>query len=136
MSHEKNQVIKFYERIWNANDQSAIPEVLNENFTFRGSLGVTKTGRGEFAEYVAMVHEALGDYHCITEELVVESPKVFAKMTFTGIHKNPFMGFAPTGKKVIWSGAALFTFSAGKVSDLWVLGDLKSLESQLIGNET
>jgi hypothetical protein len=45
-----------------------------------------KKGHAGFAEYVDMVHQALGEYKCIIEELVAEHNKVFAKMNFTGIH--------------------------------------------------
>ncbi len=136
MSQEKNQVIRFYEQIWNAHDKSVIPEVLDEHFTFRGSLGVTKKGHDGFAEYVDMIHQALDQYKCIIEDLVIESPKVFAKLTFQGIHKSVFMGYEPTGKQVSWAGAALFNFKNGKILDLWILGDLKSLERQLAKNGT
>jgi predicted ester cyclase len=47
-----------------------------------------------------MVQKALGDYRCVIEELVAEKSKVFAKMTFTGIHRGEFMGFAPKQKGV------------------------------------
>jgi len=136
MSYEKDQVIIFYERIWNQNDRSAIAEILNPDFTFRGSLGLAKSGHQGFIEYVEMIHDALGNYQCIIEELVTEPSKVFAKMTFKGIHQGTFMGYAATGKEVRWSGAALFTFENGKISDLWVLGDIKALEHQLHENET
>ncbi|MFQ5759739.1 MAG: ester cyclase [Acidiferrobacterales bacterium] len=81
-----------------------------------------------------MVHKALGDYRCIIEELVAESDRVFAKMKFTGIHQGEFLGYSPTQQRVSWSGCALFTFRGDKVADLWVLGDLKSLEKQLADN--
>ena len=64
-------------------------------------------------------------------ELVAEGEKVFAKMTFGGIHQNEFMGYMPSGKRVSWSGCALFTFHGDLISDVWVLGDLKNLENQL-----
>ena len=136
MSYETDQVRKFYEVIWNQHNRDAIPEVLHENVKFRGSLGQDKRGHSGFAEYLDMVHEALGEYQCTVDELVSEPGRVFAKMKFTGIHKGEFMGYLPTSKRVTWSGAALFTFAEGKVTDLWVLGDLKSLESQLETNET
>ena len=82
-----------------------------------------------------MVHKALGDYKCIIETLVAEDDKVFARMTFTGIHRNDFMGYAPTQQRVTWNGAALFSFSDGLIADVWVLGDLKTLEMQLIENQ-
>ncbi len=129
----KDLVRKFYEVIWENHDQDAIPTVLHEDFTFRGSLGQEKRGHDGFAEYVDMVHKALGNYKCIIEELVAESNKVFAKMTFTGIHRDEFMGFNPTQKRVSWNGCALFTFECELIKDIWVLGDLKNLEEQLKG---
>ncbi|PKB64233.1 MAG: hypothetical protein BZY80_03430 [SAR202 cluster bacterium Io17-Chloro-G2] len=132
----KEQVRRFYEKLWNAHDKDAMPSVLHENFTFRGSLGQEKRGRAGFAEYVDMVHKALGDYRCIIEELVSEGEKVFAKMTFTGIHQDELMGYSPTKHQVSWNGCALFSFNGERIADVWVLGDLKDLEEQLKANET
>ena len=131
----KDQVRKFYEVLWDAHDKDAIPTLLHEHFTFRGSLGQEKRGHDGFAEYVDMVHKALGNYKCEIEELVAEANKVFAKMTFTGIHQNEFMGFNPSQKRVSWSGCALFTFEGELIKDVWVLGDLKNLEAQLKRNQ-
>lgn len=131
----KEQVQKFYEVIWNTHDRAAIPSVLHENFTFRGSLGLEKRGYSGFAEYLDMVHKALGDYRCIIEELVSEGNKVFAKMTFTGFHRDEFIGYSPTQKIVSWNGCALFTFKGERIADVWVLGDLKNLEEQLKRDE-
>lgn len=130
----KEQVKKFYEVLWDAHDKDAIPSVLHGDFTFRGSLGQKKRGHRGFAEYVDMVHGALGNYRCIIDELVEEGDKVFAKMTFTGLHQGEFMGFAPTQKQVSWKGCALFTFEGDRVADVWVLGDLKNVEGQLMRN--
>ena len=132
----KMQVRRFYEVLWDAHDRDAIPSVLHKDFSFRGSLGQEKRGHDGFAEYVDMVHKALGEYKCIIEELVSESDKVFAKMMFTGIHQDDFMGFAPTQKRVSWNGCALFTFDGELIKDVWVLGDLKSLEEQLDRNRS
>jgi predicted ester cyclase len=51
-----------------------------------------------------MVHKTLANYRCIIEKLVEEGDKIFAKMTFTGIHKNDFMGYSPSQKHVNWKG--------------------------------
>ncbi len=131
MSPEIEQVQRFYEVIWNQHDKSAIPSVLHEAFIFRGSLGDEKQGYDGFSEYLDMIHDALKDYKCIINEIVSEPSKAFAKMEFTGIHKGELMGVPGTGKRLSWSGAALFHFKEEKISWLWVLGDLKSLEMQL-----
>lgn len=127
LSSHKSVVHKFYADIWNKHDKSAIPLLLMPDFTFRGSLGPSKTGHSEFAEYVDFVHQALGEYQCDILDLVEEGKQCFARMRFSGVHRGDFFGFRPTGKKVEWAGAALFTFSDGLVSDLWVLGDVHGL---------
>ena len=130
----KEQVRRFYKVLWDAHDRDAIPSVLHDDFNFRGSLGDEKRGHNGFTEYVDKIHSALGNYRCVIEVLVEERNKVFAKMSFGGVHRGRFMGYAPSGKRLNWSGCALFTFRGEKVSDLWVLGDLKGLEDQLKRN--
>jgi len=40
----KDIVRQFYERIWNKHDLSYLPTLLQENFSFRGSLGKESIG--------------------------------------------------------------------------------------------
>lgn len=126
-SHIRAVVESFYADIWNRRDKSKIPVLLCDNFTFRGSLGQAKVGHEGFGSYVDFVHVALSDYRCDILDLVVEGSKAFARMRFSGIHRGEFFGYQPTGKAVEWQGAALFSFSGEKVSDLWVLGDVHGL---------
>ncbi len=130
----KTQVERFYQEIWDRHDFTHINEILHEDFSFRGSLGPSMHGQIAFRQYVDRVHQSLQDYRCIIEVLVEEGDRVFARMLFRGIHRDSFLGFAPTGKPVSWAGSALFTFDLNRVRDLWVLGDLKALESQLRAN--
>lgn len=134
MNALRTQVERFYDVLWNAHDRDAIPGVLHEDVTFRGSLGQSRRGHAGFADYVDGVHAALGDYRCTIVDLVVEPPRAFARMRFEGLHRAPFMGFAPTGLPVAWEGAALFTFAGDRIADVWVLGDLKGLERRLHDN--
>lgn len=127
----KSLVKGFYQRLWDAREMTAMADLLAPDFTFRGSLGDEKRGHQGFAEYVEVVHTALAEYRCHIDQLVAEDNKVFAKMSFTGLHQNTFLGFAPTGSRVTWSGCALFTIADGLIVDVWVLGDLKNLQDQL-----
>ena len=131
---QKDQVRKFYNVIWDEYDKNEIPSVLHEDLTFRGSLGLEKRGHEGFIEYLDFVHKALGGYASIIEDLIEEDNKVVAKMTFTGVHQNDFMGYPPTDNRVSWKGCALFTFKGDLIADVWVLGDLKGLEDELKRN--
>lgn len=121
----------FYERIWNAGDTGAAEDLLAEDFAFRGSLGPEMRGREAFCDYVRMVRTALDRYRCEVLDCVTEGEQVFAKMRFSGIHVGQFRGYAPTGRPVQWLGAALFRVRGPLISELWVLGDLLSLEADL-----
>jgi predicted ester cyclase len=124
-------VAAFYDRIWNRLDKAAIVELIHPDFTFRGSLGPTMTGHVAFVDYVDTVTGALAGYRCTIRDLVCEGDRAFARMQFEGIHQGPFMGFPPTGKRVEWAGAALFTLRDDKIADLWVLGDVAGLRGLL-----
>jgi steroid delta-isomerase-like uncharacterized protein len=134
MSNYRPIIRAFYEEIWNKHDKSKIAELLHADFAFRGSLGHVRQGHAGFAAYVDFVHAALGDYRCEIQEVIAEGHKVCARMLFSGIHRAEFLGYPPTFKRVEWVGAAVFTFEGGKVSDLWVLGDVHGLLQQLASN--
>ena len=124
----------FYARIWDAGDLAAASDLLSEGFCFRGSLGREMHGRDAFLEYVRSVRGALAAYRCEILDCVAEGNKAFAKMRFAGVHVAPFRGHQPTGKPVHWLGAALFHFDAGRIAELWVLGDLAGLDAVLQEN--
>ena len=127
-------VEEFYARIWNTGDLSAASDLLSEDFRFRGSLGNETRGPEAFKDYVRSVHTALGSFRCEILECVAEGNQAFAKMRFSGVHVGRFRGYLPTGKPVTWLGAALFRFERETIVELWVLGDVASLDAMLMNN--
>ena len=127
-------VAAFYGRIWNRGDLDAVPDLISERFCFRGSLGKEMTGHDAFKDYVLSVRGPLSAYHCEILDCVTEVNKAAAKMRFSGIHSGgAFRGYPPTGKEVEWLGAAFFVLGS-KIEELWVLGDLRSLDARLKAN--
>ena len=124
-------VSRFYDEVWNRPDPSVIPQLFHPDCVLRLSLGVDRRGHAGMADYVREVTAALSDYRCDIETLVVEGERAFARMRFTGRHTGPFLGFAPTGAEIAWSGAALFDTDDGRIRSLWVLGDLAGLTALL-----
>ena len=135
MTPQSEIVRLFYEEMWNRADKTRIPEIFRTDFTFRGSLGPVLVGHDQFAGYVDDVVRALPDFRCDILETTEQDDRVVAKMRFSGTHRGPLLGFAPTGKPVAWDGSAHFTFRDGLVSDLWVLGDVHGLIQRLAANE-
>lgn len=77
------------------------------------------------------VRRALADYRCEIEECVAEGERAFAKLTFSGRHAGVLRGRLPTGRRVAWPAAALFTMRNERIARLWVLGDLTALDAAL-----
>lgn len=121
----------FYDKFWNEIDLAIADEILHKDVTFRGSLGVGVVGRKAVCEYVLKVTEALSGYRCDIESLLVEGNRAVAKVVFSGLHAGEFLGYAPTGRRVQWLGAAFFTEDDNQLRDIWVLGDLENLKAQL-----
>lgn len=124
-------VESFYFDVWNRGDEEAARRILSSDLEFRGSTGSTRRGIDPFIGYVRLIRGALSGYRCVIEDVVVEPPKLFARMLFSGTHTGPFFGVPPTGKVVSWAGAALFTVAGSRICSVWVLGDVDALKQQL-----
>lgn len=131
MSDSRTLVERFYGDIWNRRDHAAANALLAADFRFRGSLGSETVGVPAFLAYVDSVHAALAGYRCIIEELIADDDRASARMTFAGRHRAPLFGVAATDREVRWAGAAFFTIVEGRITSLWVLGDIEGLKRQL-----
>ncbi len=126
-------VQRFYEELWNERNLEVAAEILHPEVSFRGSLGPSLQGASEVCGYVTMVTTALAGYRCDVEQLVVEDEAAAARVRFSGRHVGPFLGREPTGRRVEWIGTAFFAANEDRLRDVWVLGDLVSLSTQLDG---
>ncbi len=122
---------RFYNDMWNRFDKSVFGDILDPRIHFRGSLGQTKVGFDEFGEYVDYIQAFASDFHNEVLSTITERNRTFARLSYTGTHQGEVFGLAPTGKRFEYSGAAVFTFSNGLISDIWVLGDVYGLTKQL-----
>lgn len=124
-------VRRFYGEMWNRFDHAMIPELLDVDFAFRGSLGTETRGHAEFAGYMDAIRAAFPDFCNEIVEMVSEGDRVFARLRYTGTHRGEILGIAATGKRIEYAGAALFTIRGGKIASAWVLGDVYGLLRQL-----
>jgi steroid delta-isomerase-like uncharacterized protein len=122
---------RFYREMWNRFDKSLIPILLTSDIRFRGSLGQDKNGYAEFAEYIDFIQRTFPDFTNEIEEVISEGDKAFGRLTYRGTHQGELFGIAATGKRIQYAGAAVFKFVDDRISEVWVLGDIYGLISQL-----
>ena len=132
MSEANRAVIeRFYNELWNGWDFAVADEIISPDLRFRGSLGSTLEGLDSFKEYMGTVRAAFPDWHNRIDELIVSGDKVVTRMTWNGTHLGELLGVEPTGKRVEYVGAAIFSLVDGKIEDGWVVGDTQELWKQL-----
>jgi steroid delta-isomerase-like uncharacterized protein len=127
----KALVRRYYDELWNRWGLALVDELLAPDVRFRGSLGVEVQGREGFRRYVALVRDAFPDFHNTVEDLVAESDRVVARLTYRGTHQGPLFGVAPTGRRISYAGVALFRIAGPRITEGWVLGDALGLLRQL-----
>ena len=134
---EQLQLIeRFYDDMWNRFDKTVFGEILHRDIQFRGSLGQTKVGFDEFGDYVDYIQTFAPDFHNTVLTTITEGNQTFARLSYTGTHQGEVFGIAATGKRFEYAGAAMFTFSDGLISEVWVLGDIHGLTLQLSSDAT
>ena len=126
-------VRRFYDELWNQFDKTLIPALLTDDVTFRGSLGRHAVGHAGFGDYMDVVHRAFPDFHNHIDELTVDAvgQAAFARLSYRGTHNGELFNVSATGRAIAYEGAARFETRGGRISDIWVLGDLHDLMRQL-----
>lgn len=124
-------VERFYNEVWNSGDERVARDILAADFRFRASLGPERRGPDGFIDYLRAVRAAVAHFTCTIEQLIATDDRAAARMMFRGIHRAKFFGVEPTGRAIRWAGAAFFAAPGGRITELWVLGDVDDLRRQL-----
>jgi len=77
------------------------------------------------------LRSSFSDMHDRVQDQLSEGEKVVTRFEGGGVHRGVFMGVAPTGKTVTWTGISIDRFVDGKIVERWteinVLGVLQQL---------
>ena len=63
--------------------------------------------------------------------MIAAGDKVVVRRTFRGTHKGEFIGVAPTGKEVTFTGVWITRLTGGKFEEQWVVFDALALLQQI-----
>jgi len=121
----------WYHEMWNKWNKAVMAEILDENITFRGSLGQIKSGFDGLSEYMDFIQNAFPDFHNQIEMILTEGNTSFAKLKYSGTQQGKIFDIEPTGRKIEYFGSAIFSFRNEKIHDVWVLGDIYGLIKQI-----
>ena len=91
----KKLIHRYYADLWHRWDDAVLEEIIAQYIEFRGSLGVTVSGRDGFRGYVAKVRAAFPDFHNRIDEIIAECDAVAARLTYNGTHRGELYGQHP-----------------------------------------
>ncbi len=125
------ELVRAYYDMWNSKDFSKAETLLDTDIRFRGSLDITANGIEGFKEYAHMLIHAFPNLYHAIEITVHEDSLAAVYVTYTATHEGQLFDYAPTGRRICYSGASFFQFKQGKIASINVLGDLNALHKQL-----
>ena len=124
----KALVRAYMEEIINAGDFTAAERLFPDSgFVLNDRL----FAGDDFATMLAGIRHRFPDFHLTVEDQVAERSKVVTRVTFSGTHQGEFMGIAPTGRVVEYTGIAIDSIANGKVVRGWHQADEFGMLSQL-----
>src|SRR5579859_6560962 len=100
---ENNKAVirKFLEEVINQNRMERATDLVVEDFVELDPLPGQRQGREGLKEVLGMMRAAFPDIHWTVEDMVAEGDKVVTRFTWTGTHRETFLGVPATGKSVV-----------------------------------
>jgi len=76
---------------------------------------------------------AFPDFHAEIHWQLADGDRVTTYKTYYGTHDGPFLGIAPTHRKIHFESVDVMRVHSGKITDHWGVGNLLSLMQQIGG---
>lgn len=108
-------VRRFYEEIVNSGDVSQIADVISADYTEVMDGRRYAVGLEGAASHVLGVRNTYPDLRLTVDHQIAEGEWVATCITATGTHKGEWIGIAPTGRKVTFTGVNVDRVVDGKI---------------------
>ena len=132
MSSANKSVIRaFTEDVLNQGRWERMNELVKEDFIELDPLPGQQQGREGLKDVLVGMRTAFPDMHWTIAEQVAEDDKVVTRFTWTGTHRDTFLGIPATGKPVEVKGVVIDRLEAGKMADSRILMDTFGMMQQL-----
>ena len=129
---EQNKTLarRWFEDLFSRGNLDVANEILSAEFVDH-LTHEDERGLEELKLYVSIYRTAFPDIQDAVEDIVAEGDKVVVRWTSGGTHQGEFMGVAPTGRHVTFTGMRLFRIAENKIVESWVNIDERGLQEQL-----
>jgi steroid delta-isomerase-like uncharacterized protein len=126
-------VREWFERVWNAGDESAIDRLLADDAMIYDlpSHGQVMRGKAAFIPFYRGFRAALSEIHIEIDQLVASGEFAVAHCRVTGRHTGDGLGVPPSGRRVEFCGMAMGRIRDGKLVEGWNCFDFLAFYQQL-----
>lgn len=119
MESEANKaLVRRYVELWTTGNLALADEVLAADFVDHTHPEFTP-GPGSVKQAVKDFRTAFPDASVTIEHILCEGDMVAFRAVIRGTHQQPFAGFYPTGKEVVFRGTDFIRIANGKLVELW-----------------
>ena len=124
MSAEENKAIRrqAYAAV-NQKNLDALDEVIASDVINHSARPGQTPGLEGVKQLFSSLHAAFSDFHIDVEDMIAEGDKIVARVTASGTHQGEFMGIAPTGNQVTFTGIDISRIAEGKIVEHWSNSD-------------
>jgi len=130
-STNKEVIRAFTEDVLNKGRWERMQDLVKEDFIELDPLPGQQQGREGLKDVLVGMRTAFPDMHWTVSEQICEGDKVVTRFTWTGTHRDTFIGIPATGKPVEVKGVVIDRLEAGKMADSRILMDTLGLLQQL-----
>jgi predicted ester cyclase len=121
VEENKTLVRREQEELWNhTGDLDAAAEELF-------AAGQAEDAKQEAASF----RRGFPDVTSTIEDLIAEGDKVVARWRSHATHQGDYMGIAPSGKEVEFTGISVYRIEEGKIAESWTVEDQLGLMRQI-----
>lgn len=120
---------RFFELVWNEKNEAAIDEMVTADSVCYGLPDPDAIARGPegLKDLQRAFCGAFPDLHLTLEDVIAAGDRVAARWRATGTHLGNHLGFPPSGKQAVLSGATICVVRDGKLCESWNLMDMGHL---------
>ena len=134
MSLEANEALarRIFEEVFNNRNPALADELIaQDGINHEAPPGVPARGPESLKAAVTWLAAAFPDLRMAIDEMIAEGDKVVLQTTFSGTHRGPFMGIAPTGRRFAQRQIHVLRILDGKAVEHWEVRDDLGMLQQL-----
>ncbi|WGV23158.1 ester cyclase [Halotia branconii] len=111
-------------RMWDSNNSDSPKDIFTKNYVNHQEPdvegGVSDKNLEEWKKMISNYHKSFSNSKALVLMQIAEGDLVSTRWEFTAIHTGEYIGLAPTGKEVTWTGIEIDRFEDGKIVESWV----------------